>query len=121
MYEDLDTRARLIILDGVKDALITHFTRKNTAHEMWMALQNLLQNKNENRVLVLEDKLKSTKMIKGEGMSSYLMRLSQVKDDLATVSVTISDGDMVRIALKGFTEEWKPFIKGIIAREKLPD
>jgi len=28
---------------------------------------------------------------------------------------------MVRIALKGFTEEWKPFIKGIIAKEKLPD
>jgi len=28
---------------------------------------------------------------------------------------------MVRIALKGFTEEWKPFIKGIISREKLPN
>jgi len=28
---------------------------------------------------------------------------------------------MVRIALKGFTKEWKRFIKGIVAREKLPD
>jgi len=28
---------------------------------------------------------------------------------------------MVRISLKGFTEEWRPFIKGITTREKLSD
>ena len=28
---------------------------------------------------------------------------------------------MVRIDLKGFIEEWKPFIKGIVSREMLPD
>jgi len=48
IYEDLDARTRLIILDGVKDALIPHLSGKNNAHEMWMALQNLFQNKNEN-------------------------------------------------------------------------
>jgi len=35
----------------------------------------------------------------------YLTILSQVKDEPAVVGVTILDGDMVRIALKGFTEE----------------
>ena len=78
VYEDLDMRVILIILDGVKDPLIPHFSGKNIAHEIWMALQNLFQNKNENWVLVLEDKLKSTKMIKGEGVTLYLTRLSQV-------------------------------------------
>ena len=68
----------MIILDGVKDSLIPHVFGKNNAHEMWMVLQNLFQNLNENRELVLQDKLKSTKMIKGEGTTSYLMRLSQV-------------------------------------------
>ena len=66
----------MIILYGLKDALIPHLSEKNTAHEMSMALHNFFQNKNENWVLVLEDKLKSTKMIKGEGGTSYLMRLS---------------------------------------------
>ena len=60
-------------------------------------------------------------MIKCEGMTSYLMRLSQVKDELATIGLFTLDGDMERIALKGFTEDWKPFIKGIVAREKLSD
>ena len=76
-------------------------SKNNTAHEMWMALQNLFQNKNENRVLVLEDNLKSSKTIKGESVTSYLTRLSQVKDELAAISVSTSDEDMVRIALKG--------------------
>ena len=117
MYEELDTKGRLISLDGVKDSLIPHLYGKNSAHEMWMALQNLFQNKNESRVLVLEDKLKSTNMMQGEGVTSYLTRLSQVQDELTAIGVTIANFDMVRIALKGFTKEWKPFIKAIIARE----
>lgn len=58
-------------------------------------------------------------MIHGEGVTSYLTILSQVKDELAVISVTILDSDIVRISLKGYTEEWKPFIKGIIAKDKL--
>ena len=40
VWEDLDTKARLIILDNVKDSLIPHVSEKNNAHEMWMTLQN---------------------------------------------------------------------------------
>ena len=48
IWEDFDVKARLIILDGVRDALIPHLSGKNIAHEMWVSLQNLFQNKNEN-------------------------------------------------------------------------
>lgn len=72
-------------------------------------------------MLVLEDKLKSTKMIKGEGTTSYLTRISQVQNELVAVVVKVSNEGMVRISFKGFTEEWKLFIKGIIIGEKLPD
>ena len=40
VWEDLDTKARLIILDNVKDSLIPHVSGKNNAHEMWMTLPN---------------------------------------------------------------------------------
>lgn len=63
--------------------------------------------------------MKPTKMIKGKGVTSYRTRFSQVKDELVAVGVTISDGDMVKIALKGFIEEWKPSIRGVVARVKL--
>lgn len=104
IYEDFNARMRLIILDGVRDAIISHFSGKNIAHEMCMALQNLFQNKNENQVLVLEDKLNSTKMINGESVTSYLTRLSQVKAKPTAIGVFTLDGDMARIALNGFTD-----------------
>jgi len=44
-------------------------------------------------------------MIKGESVILYLTRLSQVKDELVAIGVSTLDGDMVRIALKGFTED----------------
>lgn len=72
-------------------------------------------------MLVLQDKLKATKMIPGQGVTLYLTNLSQAKDEITTIGDTILDSKMVRIALKGFTKEWKPLIKGIVAREKFLD
>lgn len=60
-------------------------------------------------------------MMDGEEVVSYLMTLSQVRDELAAIEETDSDFEMVRIALKEFTKEWKSFIKGIVSKEKLPD
>ena len=37
------------------------------------------------------------------------------------IDVKVSDAEMVRIASKGFTNEWNPFIKRIVSKEKLPD
>ena len=71
VYEYLEMKVRLVILYGVKDPLIPHFFGKNIAHEMWMDPQNLFKNKNKNQILVLEDNLKSTKLITGERVTSY--------------------------------------------------
>lgn len=118
--KELDTKENLIILDGVKDHLIPRTSEKSSTHEMWKTLQDLFQNKNENRLLVLKDKLKSTKMLDGEGVASYLTRLSQVHDEHAAISEIVLDSKTVRVSLKGFTEEWKLFIKGIVTRETQP-
>eukprot|EP00253_Pinus_taeda_P022014 PITA_22014 len=94
LYEELDTKAKFIILNGVKDSLIPHLSGKNTTYDMWEALQNMFQNKNKIWVLVLEDNLKSTKMIQGKGVTSYLTRLSQARDDLATIREIVSNSEM---------------------------
>lgn len=71
-----------------------------------------------NQLLVLKDKLKRTKKLDGKAAALYLMRLSQVQYSISDI---ITDFEMVRITLKGFTEEWKCFIKGIVTWEKLPN
>ncbi len=121
VYEVREAKAQRIILDGVKDALIPHLAEKKTAFEMWETLKNLYEAKNENRKMALKDKLHAIKMTKGENVVSFLTRLSKVKDELSAVGEVISDSDLVRIALKGFTKEWSVFVKCIVGREKLPD
>ena len=58
---------------------------KDRAYKMWDALTGLFQSSNENRKMVLREKLKSIKMAKEEVVISYLTRISQVRDVLAAV------------------------------------
>jgi hypothetical protein len=121
LHEVKEAKAQRLILDGMKDHLIPHLAEKKTAKEKWDALKNLYKSKNENRKMALKDKLRDTKMGKGEIVSSYLTRVAQVKDELAAVGEVISDSELVRIALKDFTKEWEVFVKCVVVREPLLD
>jgi hypothetical protein len=121
LHETKEAKAQRIILDGVKDHLIPHLAEKKIAKEMWDALKNLFEAKNENRKMALKAKLHDTKMGKEESVSSYLTRVAQVKDELAVVGEVITDFELVRIALNGFTKEWEVFVKCVVGREHLPD
>ena len=105
LHEVKEAKTYRLILDGVKDHLIPHLDEKKIAKEMWDALKNLYEAKNENRKMALKDKLHDTKMGKWESVSSYLTQVVQVKDELVAVGEVISNSELVRIALKGFTKE----------------
>ena len=60
-------------------------------------------------------------MAKGEGGTSYLTWIKQVKHELAVVGEKIYDVDLVHVALGGFTKQWDTFVKCIVARENLPN
>ena len=98
-------RARRVILDVVKDHVIPHIFAKDHAFEMWTALPNLYQSSNENRKMVLREKLKSVCMAKGEGMASYLTKIKQVRDELATVGEVVGIPEMVRPTLNGVSQQ----------------
>ena len=84
-----------IILDAVKDHVIPHISAKDHAHEMWTALTGLFASTNENRKMVLREKLKNVKMVKGEACMTYLTRISRVRDELAAIDVAIDAPELV--------------------------
>ena len=43
-------------------------------------------------------------MVKGESMLSYLTRISQVRDELATVEEVVPDSELVRTTLNGVSK-----------------
>ena len=75
-WKKIDSKTMLIIMDGVKDHIPPHLSSKKTATEMWTALESLYQSKNENQKMVLQERMCSTKMTKGEGVAPYFMRLT---------------------------------------------
>ena len=84
---------------------------------MWESLVSLHQNSNENKKMVLRQKLRNTKI---ESVASFLTRVSQVKDELVAVGEVVPEEQLVWIALDGFTEKWDGFIHGLVAREQFP-
>jgi hypothetical protein len=85
LHEVKEARTQRILLDGVKDHLIPHLDEKKTAKEMWDAMTKLYQSDNQKRKMALRDKLHATKIARGEGVTSYLTRLTQFRDELAAV------------------------------------
>ena len=75
-FNKKDIKARRIILDAVKYHAILHILSKDRAYKMWDVLTRLFHSSNENRKMVLREKLKSMRMVKREVMLTYLTRIS---------------------------------------------
>lgn len=115
-----DVKARMLILDAMRDHIIPHLSRKKSAKEMWEALTKLYQIHNHNKKMGLRDKLRSTKMSRTNTKATYLTRITLVCDELATIGETVDDHELERTAFNGFTKSWDVFIARIVARENLP-
>jgi hypothetical protein len=88
---------------------------------MWEALVKLYESDNQSRKMLLREKLRSTKMAKGESVLTNLTKFTHIRDALATVGEAVDETDLVRTTLKGFTKQWEVFVRVVVAWEKLPD
>jgi hypothetical protein len=70
--------------------------------------------------MVLREKMKGIKMTKAENVTTYLTKITQVRDELGAVGEVVADSELVRTALNRVTKQWTVFIEGIVARENLP-
>jgi hypothetical protein len=71
--------------------------------------------------MVLQDKLRGTKMTKIDLVTSFLTRFSQIHDEsLAVVGEIVDPFELVRTTLNGFSKTWESFVQGIMAREHMP-
>jgi hypothetical protein len=59
-------------------------------------------------------------MENSESVSSYLMRVSQIRDHLSAIGDVISDKELETTTLNGFPTFWIHFVQGVCARRKLP-
>jgi hypothetical protein len=115
-----NNKAKRIICDAVRDHIIPHLTGKTCAFEMWASLCKLYESSNENRIMVLHDRLRGIHMLEDESVTSFLGRYTQIRDELAAVGEVVNPNSLVRQAMNSFTKSWGPFVRGIVAREVMP-
>ena len=113
-------KVKRTICDAVRDHIIPHLTGKACAYEMWASLCKLYESSNENRNMVLHDRLKGICMLKDESVTSFLGRFTQIRDELAAVREVVNPNSLVRQVMNSFTKPWGPFVRGIVAWEVMP-
>ena len=67
-------KCRRILLEGVKDHVVSNLHGKSSPFLMWKALTDLFQSKSDQRKLALKDKLRKIKMEKGDNIPKYLTK-----------------------------------------------
>jgi hypothetical protein len=70
--------------------------------------------------MVLQEKLRGTKMGKTDTITSYLLRFTQIRDELGAVGDIVDPYELVQTTLNGFSKPWESFVHGIVAREHMP-
>jgi hypothetical protein len=114
-------KARRILLEGVRDHIVSNLHGKSTPYSMWKDLTDLFQNNNDHRKLELKDKLRKIKMEKGDSIPKNLTKFVQCRDELGSVGITVIDDDFVSLALLGLPKNWHSYQDSINGREKFPN
>jgi hypothetical protein len=119
-FRKRNNKEKMTICDVVRDHIIPHLTGKTCAFEMWASLCKLYESSNENRKMVLHDRLRGIHMLEDETVTSFLGRYTQIRDELAVVEEVVNPNSLVRQAMNSFTKPWGPFVRGIVAKEVMP-
>lgn len=68
-----------IILEGVKDHVVSNFHGKETNFAMWKVIKDIFQSNNDSKKLTLRDKLRNIQMGKNEIVVQYLSRFTHIR------------------------------------------
>jgi hypothetical protein len=71
-FRKRNNKEKMIICDAVHDHIIPHLTGNTYAYEMWSSLCKLYESSNQNRKMVLHDRIRGIRMLKDESVTSFL-------------------------------------------------
>ena len=97
---------------------------------MYDALTNLFSVRNIGQVMSLKNELRDMKMNDEDSITSYFVRISQLRYQLKAIEEIISEKELVNIVLNGLPKTWDAFAasmnkrkekhKELVAEEKEP-
>ena len=88
-------KARRIVYDSMKENIMPIITPLKTTQECFDTLVNLYETKTTSHKRLLKSQLHSLKMESDESMNSFFTKISNLKDKLLAIGVSIDDDDLV--------------------------
>jgi hypothetical protein len=80
-----------IIVDSVKDHLIPYISHLDSSKKMYDALTNLFSVRKIGQVMSLKNELRDMKINDNDNITSYFLRISQLRDQLQAIEEIISE------------------------------
>jgi hypothetical protein len=119
-FKDNDINAMSIIVDSIKYHLRPYISHLDSYKKMYDALTNLFSVKNIGQVMSLKNELCDMKMNDDDNITSYFVRISQLRDQIQAIEEIISEKELVNIVLNGLPKTWDAFSASMNTRKEYP-
>ena len=111
-------KAKNMIVLNIDSALYTHVSKYSSAHEIWVALERLYDDKGLGRKIGLLRNLISIRLESSGDMQTYIDGIVDVSNKLQGIGFDLTDDWLTSIVLAGLTEDYRPLIMGLEASGK---
>jgi hypothetical protein len=120
-YKKRQAKATRVIYDSVKDSMMPLIAHLRTTKECFDALANLYEKKALTQKKTLKKQLCTLKMGKDETIFAFFSKISQTRDQRATIGVAVDCYDLVQTTGDGLPESWETFLSSVNGREVQPN
>ena len=117
-YMKGEVRAQRILIESIKDPLIPYVYKLETSKEIYDKLVELYSVSTAGEVISLRKELYKLKMSREDGITSYFMRISEIRDQLQYLGEVMSDREMTTVVLNVLPEEWGNFTSSIYGKKE---
>jgi hypothetical protein len=119
-FKDVDINSMSIIVDSIKDHLIPYISHLDSSKKMYDAITNLFLVRNIGQVMSLKNELCDMKMNDDDNITSYFVRISQLRDQLQAIEEITSEKELVNIVLNGLPKTWDALAASMNTRKEYP-
>jgi hypothetical protein len=117
-FKDIDINVMSIIVDSLKYHLIPYISHLDSLKKMYDALTNLFSVRNIGQVMSLKNELRDMKMNDDDRITSYFVRISQLRDQIQAIEDITSEKESVNIVLNGLPKTWDAFATSMNTRKE---
>jgi hypothetical protein len=116
-FKDNDINSMSIIVESLKYHLIPYIFHIDSSKKMYDALTNLFSVRNIGQVMSLKNEFCDMKMNDDDIITSYLVRISQLRDQIQAIEEIILEKELV---LNGLPKAWDAFSASMNTRKEYP-